>query len=178
MIKKSTITYNYLEQQDKMPRLCPKENETEIKELILNKLFSEELLYLATSSPNGWPIVDCMHFVTVKGTNNTPILYLFTHYNTRKIENIINDERVSISICHTKSYEERNKSCSFQFMCKAEMVTDLTEKNLAIKYTREKKGYDFTINLPLEMQPCIKIQPIFGSWMCGEGNPSICSIEY
>lgn len=43
---------------------------------------------------------------------------------------------------------------------------------------KQKLGYDFTINLPLEMQPCIKLQPIFGSWMCGEGNLSICSLEY
>lgn len=31
MIKKNINSYNFLEQQDKMPRLCPKENETEIR---------------------------------------------------------------------------------------------------------------------------------------------------
>jgi hypothetical protein len=63
-------------------------------------------------------------------------------------------------------------------MCKVKVVTDETEKELAIKSTKKKKGYEFTINLPLETQPCIKIEPIFGSWMSGQGKPQVCPINY
>ncbi|WP_324695153.1 pyridoxamine 5'-phosphate oxidase family protein [Novosphingobium sp. RL4] len=168
----------YLKQKDKMPSICPKEREDEIREAILQKLYSAELMYLSTISPDGWPIVDCIHFTTIKGNNKKPIFYIFTHENVRKIENILNDNRVGISICHAVSYEQRNETWSFQFMGKATIIGDNLEKQLAINSSREKVGYDFTKYLPLEKQPCIKIEPIFGSWMSGQLNPPACSIDY
>lgn len=172
------MEYGYLGQKDKMPPICPKDKEGRIKELVIEKLSEGELMYLSTISPEGWPITDCMHYAVVKGEKSRPVIYLFTHDHVRKLDNIANDSRVSVSVCHAVSYEKRNETWAFQFMCTAGAVTDQAETALAIKATREKKGYEFAANLPLEKQPCIKVEPVFGVWTCGLGDPKICSIDY
>ena len=172
------MSQDYLCQQDKMPPICPDEKKDIIKELVLRKLADGELMYLSTLSPSGWPVTDCMHFVSVEGKNKRPIFYMFTHDNVRKLENIAGDNRVSVSACHTVSYERRNETWSFQFLCTAALVTDENEIAQAIQATRRKKGYEFAAHLPLEQQPCIKVEPVFGSFTCGEGEPMACSIDY
>lgn len=172
------MSQEYLCQKDKMPPICPKEREDAIKELILQKLASGELIYLSTLSPTGWPVTDCMHFVSVEGENKRPIIYMFTHDDVRKLENIAGDERVSVSACHTVSFERRNETWAFQFLCTAALVKDEKEIELAIRATREKKGYEFARQMPLEKQPCIRIDPVFGAFTCGEGEPAACSIDY
>ncbi len=173
-----TVKYRYDSQKGKMPSLCPKDREEEVKKLIISKLEEGELMYLSTLSPDGWPVTDCMHYAVVEGEKSRPVIYMFTHDGVRKLENIGLDERVSVSVCHAVSYEERKKTWSFQFMGTARVVESEEERSAAIKVTREKKGYEFAADLPLEKQPCIRIDPVFGSWMCGEGTPAACSIDY
>ncbi|KAK8839305.1 hypothetical protein M9Y10_032238 [Tritrichomonas musculus] len=172
------MEYKYLSQKDKMPPICPKDKEAAVRKLIIDKLSQGELVYMSTISPDGWPITDCLHFATVPGENDRPIFYLFTHENTRKLENIANNKRVSISVCHTVSFERRNETWAFQFMGLAEEVKDKAEIDRAIKANREKKGYEFTAHLPLEQQPCIRVEPVFGSFTCPQADPKACSIDY
>lgn len=169
---------DYLCQQDKMPPACPKEKEEAVKELVLRKLAEGELMYLSTLSPTGWPVTDCMHFVSVEGENKRPVLYMFTHDGVRKLENIAKDSRVSVSACRTVSFERRNETWAFQFLCTAQPVTDADELALAVQATREKKGYAFARQMPLEKQPCIRLDPVFGAFTCGEADPMACSIDY
>lgn len=172
------MEYEYLSQKDKMPPICPKDKEENIKKLVLAKLSEGELMYLSTISPDGWPVTDCMHYAAVEDEKNRPVFYMFTHNHVRKLDNIVNDKRVSVSACHTESYEKRNETWAFQFMCTAELVTDEAEIAMAIKETRTKKGYEFASYLPLEEQPCIKVKPVFGVWTCGDGESKACSIDY
>lgn len=172
------MTAEYLCQQDKMPPLCPMGKQAGTRRLVLEKLKTAELLYLSTLSPTGWPVTDCMHFACTEDEQLRPILYLFTHEHVRKLENIAKDPRVSVSICQAISFEERKKTWAFQFMGTASLVTDPMELKEAIRITRAKPGYEFAAQLPLEKQPCFRIDPIYGAFMAGENDPANCSIDY
>lgn len=174
----SVMIPNYKDQIDKMPPICPAEKADSVKQVVLDKLQDGELMYLSTLSPTGWPVTDCMHYVSVEGENKQPIIYMFTHNHVRKLENIAKDSRVSVSVCHAVSFERRNETWAFQFMGTASRVLDPDEIKQAVSATRAKKGYEFAAKLPLETQPCIRIDPLYGAFMSGDSDPAACSIEY
>lgn len=110
-LKKNYIKWDEqrFEQKELMPNVI--ENPPiEMKREIYNIISVHELAALATSTPNGWPIVDCMHFGMVEGDNCRPVFYMFTHFGKRKLENIPNDSRVSVSLYNTPGFEKRNEA--------------------------------------------------------------------
>ena len=165
------------EQKDLMPNVIENPSK-ELKTNIFKTLVSHQLMNLATTSPNGWPIVDCMHYAIVEGENLRPVFYLFTFPNKRKLVNIKSNSRVSVSLYNDPGFEKRNEAWFFQFIGIARTVDDIDEIKVAVNAMRSKPNSDYTQNMPLEKQPCIRIDILFGTWMDQSQKPPLVTIDY
>lgn len=169
---------NRLEQKDLMPKLVKQELENEIKQDILDFLEAQEVANLATSTPNSWPLIHAMHFATVTDQEQRPVFYLFSVPGTRKLHNISVNPQVALSIYNLTGYENRKQAKAFQFIGIAQIITDPEEVKKALAAQRSKPGYEFTEHLPLEKQPCIRVDALYGTWMDQSGKRPLVSIDY
>ena len=166
MEKTNEMLKGYDSQIDKMGgTFATPEQTTQIKKLILEKLHEEELLYLTTISPTGW---------------DNPIFYVFTQPQFKKVENIPNNPRTAISIFHMPK-KRIGRPWVFQFSGLAELVGDEPDREQAVALMKKKQGRasEF-MTRQLQTQPCIRIDPVLGTWSMpqGFGKPNSTPIDY
>lgn len=169
---------NRLEQKDLMPKLVKQEIENEVRQDILEFLRVQEVANLATATPTNWPLVHAVHFAIVADDENRPVFYLFSIPGTRKVHNIKVNTQVALSAYNLPGYENRKQAKAFQFMGIAKIVDDAEELKIALAAQRSKAGYEFTEYLPLEKQPCIRVDVLYGTWMDQSKKHPLVSIDY
>ncbi len=170
MVKNSEILKGYDSQIDKMGgEFGTPEQTAHIKKVILEKLPEEELLYLTTISPTGWPETSIVHFVSGGDNENNPFFYVFTQPQFKKVENISNNPRAAISICHMPK-KGAGKPWVFQVNALAGLVEDGPDKEAAVAMMKKKLGMAGELMAKkLKNQPCIRIDPVLGTWSMPEG---------
>ncbi|MGG4146682.1 pyridoxamine 5'-phosphate oxidase family protein [Paenibacillus algorifonticola] len=175
---KSMWIENRLEQKDLMPKLVKQEFEKEIRQDILDFLKVQEVANLATATPTNWPLIHAMHFATVADKENRPVFYLFSVPGTRKLHNITVNPQVGLSVYNLLGYENKKQAKAFQFIGIAEIINDEEEFKKALAAQRSKLGYEFTEYLPLEKQPCIRVDVLYGTWMDQSRKHPFVSLDY
>lgn len=60
----------------------------------------------------------------------------------------------------------------------AKLIDDLEEIKIAAEAVRSKPVNYYTKNMPIEKQPCIRIDILFGTWMNQSQKPPLISIDY
>ena len=181
MEKTNEMLKGYDSQIDKMGgTFATPEQTTQIKKLILEKLHEEELLYLTTISRTGWPETSIVHFVSDSDDRDNPIFYVFTQPQFKKVENIPNNPRTAISIFHMPK-KRIGRPWVFQFSGLAELVGDEPDREQAVALMKKKQGRasEF-MTRQLQTQPCIRIDPVLGTWSMpqGFGKPNSTPIDY
>lgn len=181
MEKTNEILKGYDSQIDRMGgKFGTAEQAARIKKVILEKLPEEKLMYLTTISPTGWPETSVVHFVSDNDTDNNPIFYVFTQPQFKKVENIPNNPRSAISIFHMPK-KGAGKPWVFQFSALAELLEYDPDKEAAAALMKKKQGIagEF-MTKKLQAQPCIRINPVLGTWSMPEGfgKPNSTPIDF
>lgn len=168
----------YREYADLLPPPCAPAELAAVKEEILDQLATTAVLALATQSPEGWPQMHEMHFSTMVDAGRRPVIFSFTHPNTRKVINIPNDGRVALSCYKTISFERRRETRAFYGRGLARMVDDPAEWELAEKAHWMKEGQEYAKLLRVEGQPLIRIDILQGVWFNPTRRPRHCLVDY
>lgn len=124
-------------------------------EAVLEGLRGLHLANLATVSPSGWPIAHCMHFLDLEDERGAPLIYMYTHYGTRKLLNIAHSPRVSVSFSEPGAPPAGEPLRWVRIQGRASLVMDLVERRevKAVNHARQ----EFTTLLDLDHQPILRI---------------------
>ncbi len=176
--KTIALTGSYREYADLLPPPCGLSELEAVKGEILEQLGSTAVMALATQSPEGWTQIHEMHFSTMVDVGHRPVIYSFTHPNTRKVINIPNDARVALSCYKTIGFERRRETRAFYGRGLARMVDDPAEWELAEKAHWMKEGQEYAKLLRVEGQPLIRIDILQGVWFNPTRKPRHCVVDY
>lgn len=168
----------YREYADLLPPPCNADDLAAVKEEVLEHLATTAVMALATQSPEGWPQMHEMHFSTTVDAGRRPVMYSFTHPNTRKVINIPHDGRVALSCYKTISFEQRRETRAFYGRAVARMVEDPTEWAQAEEAHWKKEGQEYAKLLRVEGQPLIRYDILQGVWFNPMRRPRHCLVDY
>lgn len=136
------------------------EGDIRLRSRILDHLTNAELLTLHTAGQHRWPVVHCMHFASYSGSDEQPVIYMFTHENTRKLSNIKADARVALSLFRGRESDAVDGAAYLLMRGVAQLVVDDDERELAMEGQFNKPGYGFARSLGLETQPAIRVDVV------------------
>jgi nitroimidazol reductase NimA-like FMN-containing flavoprotein (pyridoxamine 5'-phosphate oxidase superfamily) len=170
--------HSYLEYDALLPKQCAPQELEAVKAEVLDHLAQTEIMALSTVTPEGWPAMHEMHFSTVVDVGRRPVIYSFTHPNTRKGVNIPANPRVALSAYKTISFERRRETRAFYGRGLAHMVSDDAEWSVAEEAHWSKQGQGYAKLLRIEGQPLIRIDILQGVWFNPARKPRHCLIDY
>ncbi|MGC4030028.1 MAG: hypothetical protein QM696_14290 [Steroidobacteraceae bacterium] len=168
----------YREYLDALPPACAPDQLDAVKDEILAHLAGTPILALATMSPEGWPQMHEMHFSTMRDVGKRPVVYSFTHPNTRKVINLPHDARMAFSCYKTISFERRRETRAFYARGLARMVDSAEEWALAEEAHWTKEGQEYAKLLRVEKQPLIRMDILQGVWFNPTRRPRHCLVDY
>lgn len=169
---------DYCDQDELLPKPYKPADLDAVKAEVIEFLHNTPLMNLSTVTPEGWPVGHCMHFSTVEHAGGRPVIYTFTHKQTRKLVNLAGNPRVSISCYKTISFERRRETRAFYGTGLAKVFDDGPDWRAAESAHETKSGQEYVKLLRTERQPLVRIDILRGVWFNPQRKPQHGLIDY